>query len=254
MIGLITGATSGIGKELSKLLASKGIHLILTGRNEEELKLLKESLSRLTTVDTFPADLATPEGRKTVVDAIHEKVPDLVINNAGFGLLGNALTTSTAEQMAILEVNCKALLELSLEAARTLIAKEKKGVILNVSSAAAFQYFPGFSVYSASKSFVDHFSQAFDLETKPYGVRVLTSYPGFVETQFSERARAKPGKRRFDKMTAPFVAEQIWTQIEKLQPFKIIDWKIRVLTFLSFFVPLKWKARLGEQIIASRLK
>ena len=118
-LALVTGATSGIGKEVCKLFAGKGINLILTGRNEEELKLLKESLSPLVSVQFISADLSTAEGRRHIVQAIHENCPDLVINNAGFGFIGEALTYQTNEQVEILEVNGKAVLELSLEAART---------------------------------------------------------------------------------------------------------------------------------------
>lgn len=252
-LALVTGATSGIGKEVSKLLANQGIGLILTGRNHKELLLLQKSLSVQIPISILASDLETTEGRAEVIRTIHEKIPDLVINNAGFGLLGNALNTSTQEQTAILEVNCKAVLEISLEAARALIAKNRQGVVLNVSSAAAFQYFPGFAVYSASKSFVDHFSQAFDQEVKPFGIRVLTIYPGFVDTPFSDRAGGKKGENRFGKMTSLFAAKQIVKQIEQSQPIRIIDWKMRVLYFLSQFVPLRWKASLGKRLIDGRI-
>lgn len=251
-LALVTGATSGIGNAVCKLFAEKGINLIVTGRNEGELKLLKESLSQLVSVIAIPADLSTPEGRWMIIAAIHEHCPEIVINNAGFGYLGEALTYLTDQQAAILDVNCKALLELSLEAARTLVSNGKKGVVLNVSSAAAFQCFPSFAVYSASKTFVNNFSQAFDCEVKPYGVRILTICPGFVETNFSERSGAK-SDRRIGAMTASFAAEQIWRQIERGKPLWIIDWKIRFLTFLTSFFPRRLKAFIGKRFMDSRI-
>ncbi len=252
-LALVTGATSGIGKEICKLFAGKGINLIITGRNEGELKLLKESLSSLVSVRAIPADLSTSEGRRLIIKAIHENCPDLVINNAGFGYIGEALSYQTQDQVDIMEVNCRALLELSLEGARTLISKGKKGVVLNVTSAVAFQTFPFFSVYSASKTFVNQFSQAFDLEVKPYGVRILTICPGFVETNFSKRALGKNDVRRTGAMSAPCVAEQIWRQITKLQPLLVIDWKIRFLTFLTAFIPRKLKAIIGKKLMDGRV-
>ena len=252
-LALVTGATSGIGKEVCKLFAGKGINLIVTGRNEGELKLLKESFSPAVSVIAIPADLSTPEGRQLIIAAIHENCPEIVINNAGFGYLGEALTYPTEEQTAILDVNCKALLEFSLEAARTLISNGKKGVVLNVSSAAAFQCFPSFAVYSASKNFVNHFSQAFDCEVRPYGVRILTICPGFVETNFSDRAGAKAKYRQGGAMTAAFVAEQIWHQIESGKPLRIIDWKYRFLTFLGYFFPERLKASFGKRFMDSRI-
>lgn len=251
-LALVTGASSGIGREVCKLFAGRGINLIITGRNEGELQLLKESLSPLVSVLAIPADLNTPEGRRLIIRAIHDNCPDIVINNAGLGYIGEALSYSTEEQTAILEVNCKALVELTMEGARTLISKGKKGVILNVSSAAAFQNFPYFSVYSASKLFVYQFSQTFDQEVRSYGVRILTICPGFVDTDFARRASSKPDSSRFGMMTAVFAAEQILLQIERLEPLRIIDWKIRFLTFVSSLLPNSLKTYIGKKIMDAR--
>lgn len=254
MLALVTGGTSGIGKELCLLLASKGIDLLITGRNENELKSLQERLSATVSVTTLSADLDRAEGRSRITAAIHETCPDFIFNNAGFGFVGDALTYSTEEQLSILEVNIKALVEFTLEGARTLISKDKRGVILNVSSAAAFFILPGFAVYAASKTFVLNFSEAFDAEVKPYGVRVLTACPGFVATNFSKRSRSRSDKKRTAVLSASFVAEQIWDQIEALQPVRIIDWKYRLLNFFSYFIPGRLKIWIGQRLINSRKK
>ena len=176
-----------------------------------------------------------------------------MINNAGFGLYGGALTYPTEEQVDVLEVNGRAVLELTLEAARSLISIGKKGVILNISSTAAFQVLPNMAVYTASKSFVNHFSQAFDFEVKNHGVRILTLCPGMVATDFQERAGGYLNPKQAGVMTAAFVARQIWNQIERLDPLLIIDWKYRVLTFFSFLLPTSWIAKRVERIIAKRI-
>lgn len=231
----MTGATSGIGNALTLLLAKKGFRLILSGRNKEQLQELKEKLPTAV-IDLFYADLSTKEGQQRVVQALWDFTPDIIVNNAGFGLYGEAIESSTEEQLAMLEVNGAAPLRVTLEAAKALSAKKKKGVIVNLSSVAAFQVLPGMAVYAASKAFLSHFSQALDFEMKGKGIRILTSCPGVVATHFQRRAGSDLASREF-VMSAPFVAEQIWKQIKKEQPLMIIDWKYRVATFFSFFIP-----------------
>lgn len=254
-LALITGATSGIGKATCELFAQKGLNLIISGRNQQELQHLQENLSRQVNVQIVQADLAIAEGRQRLIDILHAQAPDLIINNAGFGLYGEALTYLTEEQVNILEVNGRAVLELTLEAARTLISVNKRGVILNVSSSAAFQILPNMAVYAASKAFVNHFSQAFDFEVKDYGIRVLTLCPGMVATDFQTRAGGNMDKQQQANMmmSASFVAEQIWKQIERLDPLEIIDWKVRLLTSLSFLVPKSWIAIAIERLITKRI-
>ena len=251
-LALVTGATSGIGKSTCELFARKGHDLVISGRNPEELQLLKESLSQQVGVESLQADLNQSLDRQRLISILHERAPDIVINNAGFGLYGEALTYSMNEQVDILEVNGRAVLELTLEAARALISRKKKGVILNVSSAAGFQILPSMAVYAASKAFVNHFSQAFDFEVKRYGIRVLTLCPGMVATHFQKRAGSINGQQ-VGMMAASFVAEQIWKQINRLDSLSIIDWKYRFLTFLSFFIPKSWIATVEERIITKRI-
>lgn len=252
-LALITGGTSGIGKAMCELLAKKQINLIISGRNAAELQKLQNQLSKEVKVQIIQADLAIIEERKRLVKVIHEEMPDLVINNAGFGLYGEALSYSTQEQVAILEVNGKAVLELTLETARTLASFNKKGVILNVSSAAAFQILPNMAVYAAAKTFVNQISQALDFEFKEKGIRVLTLCPGMVRTEFQNRAGGVMKANQFGVMSAEYVAQQMWKQIEQLQPLTIIDWKYRLLTFLSVLFPKQWIAKAVKKSMEKRL-
>jgi uncharacterized protein len=255
-LALVTGASSGIGEALCRLLASRNIALMITGRNLEKLHELASELSSHIDVTIFAADLADPTDRKEVIQKCYEYVPDLVINNAGFGLYGEALTYETQEQMEILEVNGNAVLELTLEAARAMLSANKQGVILNVSSTAAMQVFPCFAVYAAAKAFVSQLSESLDNEMRYYGIRVLTSCPGMVETQF--RTRASGGvpvteKSSFRGMSAAFAAEQIWYQIEKKKPLHVFDWKYRIGTFFTkYLLPKAWVAKILRAIIESR--
>lgn len=238
-LALVTGATSGIGEAVAYLLAEKGINLFLTGRNQDKLKQLKDELGRKVQVETIPADLSSEKERNELIKKIYEHAPDLVVNNAGFGLYGDALAYDTSDQVKILNVDGTVVLILSLESARAMRAKDKKGVIINISSASgAMPTFPGMAVYGASKAFVNQFSTSFDYELRPYGIRVLASCPGVVATDFRSRAGGKKsGSGKTPKvMTSAFAAEEIWRQIENRKQIYIFDWKYRFLTFLTKYI------------------
>lgn len=254
-VALVTGASSGIGEALCFRLAQEGLKLIISGRDQDRLTQLSEKLPQGCVLKIISADLQLPEGREAVIAAIHNYVPDLVVNNAGFGLYGEAIEHATEDQVAILEVNGKAVLELTLEAARTLRAKQQQGVILNVSSVAAMMIFPTSAVYSAAKAFVTSFSQSFDLEMEPYGIRILSSNPGMVATNFSKRAGGESGSGFTPLiMDAPAVADEMWRQIQTLDPFRIIDWKYRLLNLLTSFLPKRWVAKELQKNIKKRLE
>lgn len=257
-LALVTGASSGIGEAVARLLAEKGIDLIIHGRDGDSLDRIAEELSKKVQVDIVKADLAVVSERKKVIDIIHQRVPDLVVNNAGFGLFGDALTFETKQLMQMLEVNGNAVLEMTLEAARSLISAGKKGVIMNVSSSASEfpPVTPGLSVYCASKSFVSFFSQSFDAEVSPYGVRVLASCPGLIGTNFRSRAGGKEESSFSQKnivMTPEYAADQIWKQIQNGKPLHVFDRKTKFLAFiLRNFFPKKWVAKIYHKNILKR--
>lgn len=241
-LAFITGASSGIGEAIARLLASKGINLILTGRNESRLKDLADSLSDKVQVEIISKDLSIIEDRHDLIKLIHDRVPDLFINNAGMGKYGDILTRTTEEQMEMFHLNMTALTELSIEAARSLATAGKQGVIFNVSSVAAFSPFPGFSIYAASKAYVNSFSEAFDYELQSQGIRVLTICPGQVATRFQQRSGlTTSGKApEWQVMSTEKIANEIWAQIEKSQPIRVVDWKYRLISFLiEYFIPKK---------------
>ncbi len=251
-LALVTGGTSGIGESLCRLLAKEEIDIIIVGRNEKMLHQLKNELQLQVHVETLAIDLSQKKDRDRLINCLHQLAPDLVVNNAGSGLYGEALSYHTEEQKNILEVNGNTVLEITLEAARTLISKGKEGIILNVSSAASFQTMPNFAVYAASKTFITHVSLALDEEMKPYGIRVLTTCPGFVQTHFNERAGG--GQRSsVGMMSSDFVAQKMWQQIQSRKSLLIIDWKYRWLTYLSHLVPHQWIAPIIKKIINKRI-
>lgn len=253
-LALVTGATSGVGEALCRLLASKGVHLLITGRNSCKLEQLKEEFSKQVQIFSIVADLANPLQRQKLIEIIWEYSPDLVINNAGLGHYGEALSHPTSAELEILNVNGTAVLEITLEAARMMRSRKIKGTILNVSSATAFQPMPFHAVYAASKAFVNRFSEALDWELQSDGIRVLTSCPGMIKTAFSKRAGGiyQPVDDKLS-MSADFAAEEIWWQINTGKTLHIFNWKYRLGIYLSYLIPSKWRAKILQKRISSRL-
>lgn len=248
---LITGASSGIGEALTHLLASKGIELILCGRHAQRLEELRKALR---VKDIILADLQKEEGRAKVLEAIRTYVPDLIINNAGYGVYGEAVLTPLEEQTGMLQVNCVAVLECTLEGARALIRQGRKGIILNVSSVAGDYPTPGMSVYGATKAFVTMVSRALNTELVPKGIHVLASCPGMVATDFANRAAKKPVVPQGPVMSKEFAAEEIWKQIQKKKEkhifnalYRLMAWMIGPIIPVSVIKKVIWK-RIKERI------
>lgn len=233
-LALVTGASSGLGRELCKLLQEKGYELLVTGR-----KSLPPALEAL------QADLI--HDRSQVLDLIRKYGPDLVINNAGFAYYGSALEQS----LDILELNANAAIEITLEAVRVLKEKKKTGVILNVSSIASEISMPYMALYAAAKACLTSFSKSFDAEMKPCGIRILVSLPGPIRTEFAERASRGHFKQK-GGLTKEYVAKQIWRQIETGKNYQVIDWKNRIaLKFAKIFPGLAEKMVMSS--VLSRL-
>jgi uncharacterized protein len=249
---LVTGATSGLGLALCNLLAAHDIPLIISGRDAAKLKHLQQTLA----VPIFfkAVDLVDAASRKSLIALIHEHTPDLIINNAGFGLYGEAVQLPVQEQLDIIEVNVKALVELTLESVKALLAKKQSGVILNVSSVAGFFPFPTFTVYAATKAFVTNFSLGLDAELSSSGIRVLTCCPGPITTDFLRRASKGFSEKQNPRALSPeTAAELIFKQIEKRKQLQIIDWKMRYLSLIArIFLPNNLRIKILKASISDR--
>lgn len=231
---LLTGASSGIGEALAYLIASKNLSLILTGRDKSRLEKMAQKVKALTWISI---DLEKEEERKQLHAAIVQYSPDLLINNAGFGLYGEACDTTIEQQLSMIEVNETAALELTLFAAKHFLKLNQPGIILNVSSVAGEFPTPGMSVYGATKSFLTHVSQALNTELKSKGVHVLVACPGTVATDFARRAGSKSDVKNDWILTPEQVAKLIWRQIEKKKEKTIINWYYYLSVKLGRFFP-----------------
>jgi uncharacterized protein len=194
-VTLITGASAGIGTQLARVFAAKGHRLVLAARRTDRLDALASEITAKggKRPIVIACDLEEPGagGKIAAALAAADVELDHLVNNAGFGVFGDAIECDRAEQLGIIDVNIRALTDLSLRFADQLV--KNKGGILNVGSVAGFLPGPGMAVYYASKAYVISFTEALRGELGPRGVRVTVLCPGPVATEFQARAGFAPG-------------------------------------------------------------
>jgi short-subunit dehydrogenase len=194
-VTLITGASSGIGAELARVFAANDHRVALVARRGERLKTLADEITAGGGAPPIliPCDLGQGDAgdRISAALAAEDVEVEFVVNNAGFGLFGQATEMDRAEQLGMIDLNVRALTDLSLRFSDSLI--RLRGGILNVSSIAAFLPGPGMAVYYASKAYVLSFTEALHRELGSRGVRVTALCPGPVPSEFQVRAGFKPG-------------------------------------------------------------
>jgi short-subunit dehydrogenase len=188
---LITGASGGIGRELAILHAKAGGDLILVARSTQKLQELKTELEVAYGIKAhvMPADLSVSTQVVTLMEQIKEQdlQVDVLINNAGFGLLGEFSQRSLDDQLNMVDLNVRALTQLTHLCLPQMIARGS-GQILQVSSSASFVPGPMMAVYYATKAYVTSFSLAIAEEVKEKGITVTTLCPGPVATNFFKTA------------------------------------------------------------------
>jgi short-subunit dehydrogenase len=189
-VTVITGASAGIGVALARVFARNGHALVLVARREDRLRALADEIAATGGVRplVIVADLQRPGAAKEIGEALAAEgvEPQFMVNNAGFGLVGIADAIERDEQLAMIDVNMRALTELSLAFVDSLA--HHRGGILNVGSVAGFLPGPGMAVYYATKAYVLSFTEALHSELKSRGVRVTVLCPGPVPTEFAARA------------------------------------------------------------------
>ncbi len=183
---LITGASSGIGEAFARALAARGNNLLLVARSEEKLVGLCSEL-RNSTVDCqhVTLDLSKPESPSRLFEEAKARglAIDLLINNAGFGSMGEFATQDPAHELNMIDLNVRSLVEMTYRFLQPM-RERKSGAIINVASTAGFQPVPYMATYAATKAFVLSFSEALWEENRPYGIEVLALCPGVTETAF----------------------------------------------------------------------
>lgn len=240
MKALITGASSGMGREMAYYLAEKGYDLILVARRKDRLEEIKQNVSVNVTIYAY--DLANEENLYKLHDKVKKEKIDFLINNAGFGLFGMFDKTDLNRELEMIDVNVKAyhiLTKLFLQD----FVKRDHGRILNVASAAGFLAGPRLNTYYASKNYVAKLSMAIyeELRHQHSNVHISVLCPGPVKTEFNRVAK---GKFNVEEENARSVARYA---IDKALQNKLIivpGLLTKVGLFLNRFAPWKLSLRI----------
>jgi short-subunit dehydrogenase len=188
---LITGASSGIGAAIARELAKRGHGVTLVARRDDRLRELADELAAAHGIraETVAADLGTQAARDQVVARIEELglEVEILVNNAGFGGSGDFADGDRERLVAMVELNCVAVLDLQARYTPAM-AQRGRGAVINVASTAAFQPIPGTATYAATKAFVLSLSEGTQSELAERGVTVTALCPGPVKTEFAEAA------------------------------------------------------------------
>ena len=211
-IVLVTGASSGIGEALARRIARDGHHLVLTARRADRLEALARELAREHGIraTAIANDLTSPGGPAALVIELERRglEVDWLVNNAGFGTVGRFDLLPVERELEEIRLNVRAPVEL---AGRLLpgMVKRGRGVVMNVSSMAAFGPMPYTATYAATKAFLLSFSEALAVELSRTGVHVVCVCPGFTRTEFQEKAHFDASRLpSFAWMSAETVADQ----------------------------------------------
>jgi len=255
---LITGASSGIGREFARQLANRADSLILLARREQRLDQLTNELRQQhpnLTVHIRKTDLANLTQLKELVASLkRENIDvDLLINNAGLGDSGPFATSDPARNEQMTLVNIVALISLTRHLLPRMIAR-KRGWILNVSSSAGFLPIPGCAVYAATKAYVTSFSEALRAELRGTGVSVCALCPGPVRTEFQEVAKRPGGQPdsgpEFVHVSVGQAVGDALAALEADRPLVIPGIGMKLGMFLVRITPmpiLRWASRFSSK-------
>jgi len=244
---LITGASAGLGAEFARQCAARGERVVLVARRGERLKDLAAEIGG---AEIIVADLSEPgAGTSVVGEAITR---DLwirkLINNAGFGLIGQFERLSIAKQLEMIDLNIRALTNLTYVVLNDMRLRGE-GAILNVASTAAFQPGPKMAVYFATKAYVLSFTEALHEELKPHGIKVSCLCPGPTRTEFGEVA-GFGGNGLFDRvaMEAPEVVRAGLRGLDNNHAVVVPGLINKTVAASTRFAPRTWVRKIAGSI------
>ncbi|MBI5224903.1 SDR family oxidoreductase [Candidatus Micrarchaeota archaeon] len=256
---LITGASSGIGFELARVFAKNGYRLVLVSKNKERLQSAEKKLKSefpSTPIVSIPKDLSLSNSAFELFSECKKRKiqVDVLINDAGYGLLGKFHELLLKDQMEMLQVNISSLTCLTYLFLPEMI-RRKKGYILNLASTASFQPGPLMAVYYASKAYVLSFSQAIANELEGSGVTVTALCPGPTKTNFQKRAGASNTKVFSGFLTSPeIVAQRGFDGLISKEPVVFVDSRSAFLAKLAVIMPRKTVVKYVRGIQEKRRK
>ena len=250
---LITGTTSGLGREFARIFAQNGYNIVAVARNEVLLQQQKQELERQFGVEMvyIVKDLSAENSAQEVYDEIKHKgiYIDILINNAGFGSFGRYVDVDWQRQKGLASVNMLAVMQLSCLFGKHM-DRRGKGKIVNIASISSFQAGPYMAMYYASKAFVRSFSEALHEEMKSSGVSVTAICPGPVATNFERNAHMINSAMftRLRVYTPEVVAAKSYRAIMNNKAVYVVGWPNKLLVFLTRFCSLKFSRVLASKI------
>ncbi len=250
MKALVTGASSGIGKEIAIYLDKLGYEVILVARNKEKLESVAKTLTHKPKIIVM--DLQQVEDMKSLYVLVKNDDIDILVNNAGFGLCGNFTDIELSKELEMIDINIKAvhiLTKLFLKDMK----RKNKGYILNVASSAAFESGPLMATYYSTKSYIYRLSEAINYELKKEKVNVHVSClcPGPVDTNFNNVANVKFAVK---PLKADYVAKYAVDKMLKNKMLIIPGLKMKLAKFFGRFLSDKALMRITYRIQKRKIK
>ncbi len=238
---LITGASSGIGKEIAYVYAENKYNLVLVARRKEKLEAIKNDIEQKyeVTVEIIDTDLSKLDSAEKLYEQIAAKNIEIniLINNAGFGINGKFIDADIKSETDMLLLNIVTLTKLTKLFAKDMI-KSGGGDIINIASTAAFQAVPNFAAYAASKSYVLHFSEAIAFELKDKNINVTAICPGATQSEFAKVSNTDE-KHFKNGPSSRELAEFTYTTMKSKIPVAVHGFINRLMVFSLRFSPRK---------------
>lgn len=244
MKALITGASSGIGRDIARELSKRGYDLILVARDEEKMRELADELN--TNSKIISMDLSIEENCKELYEKVKEENIDILVNNAGFGVYGDFTESSLDKEISMIKTNITAmhiLMKLFLKDMK----KRNSGIILNVASSAGFMPGPLMSSYYASKAYILRLSEGIkeELNKAKSKVQISVLCPGPVKTNFSKVAGVNFGMQ---SLSSEYVAKYTTKKMLKGKFIIVPGFTMRVIRFLTKITPNRLVSKVSYKI------
>jgi hypothetical protein len=246
---VVTGASSGIGKDFARRLAEKGLNLVLVARREDRLRQLADQLRSRHAVDVriVAADLVLTDFLRPIEEATRDVQVGLLVNNAGIATVGNLLDNDLEAELALLQVNVRAPLILAHHFGNSMRQRGRGGIIF-VASTLAFAAVPGWGNYAASKAYALALAEALAKELASAGVSVMALCPGATRTELWA-----PGAKPFMAMEPRSVVEIALKKLGK-RTTVVAGFANWITTVSTRLLPRSWNAAIFDRVVGGMLK
>jgi uncharacterized protein len=251
---LITGASSGIGEVFARRLAARRENVLLVARSTERLATICNELGRANSINAqyVAIDLTERDAPARLYEETERRglTVETLINNAGFGSMGDFMSQEMERELNMIDLNIRALVELTYRYL-TGMRERRRGNIINVASTAAFQPVPFMATYAATKAFVLSFSEALWEENRPLGIRVMALCPGVTETNFFDAAKIERPPMRLAQ-TPEQVVDTALAGLRRGRSHVISGWANYFMTESERLVPRSFIARMVGNVLRPR--